>query len=150
MKDFTFSDGMVVPAGIIIGSPILPLHSRSSALSNANVFDGFRYSRMSEENTGPTKYQMVNTSLDYLAFGHGKHVWYDYLILLSYWTIVNDPLCSPGRFLAVAEMKLIIASMILQYDLKLIPGTKPKRWWYAQSRIPELKLPILVKNTHDC
>jgi cytochrome P450 len=84
MKDFTFSDGMVVPAGNAIGSPILPLNNKgstTSALSDPNVFDGFRYSRMNEGNTGPTKHQMVNTGLDYLTFGHGKHVWYDYLIL---------------------------------------------------------------------
>lgn len=83
LKDFTFSDGMVVPAGNAIGSPILPLHHEASALSDPEVFDGFRYSRMSKENTGPTKHQMVNTGLDYLTFGHGKHVWYDYLIYLS-------------------------------------------------------------------
>ncbi len=42
-------------------------------------------------------------------------------------------------------MKLILATMILQYDLKLTSGTKPKRRWFITSRIPELKLPILVK-----
>lgn len=80
LKDFTFSDGMVVPAGNAIGSSILPLHHNDPTLSNPEVFDGFRYSRMNEEDTGRTKYQMVNTGLDYLTFGHGKHVWYDYMI----------------------------------------------------------------------
>ena len=80
LKDFTFSDGMVVPAGNTIGAPILLLHNEASALSDPEVFDGFRYSRMNEGNTGPTKHQMVNTGLDYLLFGHGKYAWYDYLI----------------------------------------------------------------------
>jgi cytochrome P450 len=80
LKDFTFSDGMVVPAGNAIGTPILPLHHKVSASSDQEDFDGFRYSSMNEENTGPTKHQMVNTGLNYLTFGHGKHVWYDYLI----------------------------------------------------------------------
>jgi len=80
LKDFTFSDGMVVPAGNAIGSPILPLHNEASALSDPGVFDGFRYSRINEESTRLTKHQMVNTGLNYLTFGHGKHVWYDYLI----------------------------------------------------------------------
>ena len=77
LKDFTFSDGMVVPAGNAIGTPILPLHHKDPSLPHPEIFDGFRYSRMNEKNTGPTKHQMVNTSLDYLTFGHGKHVWYD-------------------------------------------------------------------------
>jgi hypothetical protein len=42
-------------------------------------------------------------------------------------------------------MKLILAAIILRYDLKLIPGTKPKSRWFGTSRIPEQKLPILVK-----
>jgi len=55
---------------------------------------------------------------------------------------------SPGRFLAVAEMKLILATILLRYDLKLIPGTRPKNMWFGSLRIPELKLPILMKTIH--
>jgi len=54
--------------------------------------------------------------------------------------------CSPGRFLAVAEMKLIFATLLLRYDLKLIPETRPKSIWFGAMRIPELKLPILMKS----
>jgi len=52
---------------------------------------------------------------------------------------------SPGRFLAVAEMKLIVISLLLHYDLKLISGTTPKSLYFGTSRIPDLRLPILMK-----
>jgi len=42
-------------------------------------------------------------------------------------------------------MKLILATILLRYDLKLIPGTRPKSTWVGILRIPELKLPILMK-----
>jgi hypothetical protein len=59
--------------------------------------------------------------------------------------LVADTHASPGRFLAVAEMKLILATILLEYDIKLIPGTAPKTMYFATSRIPDLKLPILMK-----
>ena len=44
---------------------------------NPGEFDGFRFYNLrdKDEQDGVTKYQMVNTSTDYLAFGHGKHAW---------------------------------------------------------------------------
>jgi len=54
------------------------LHKEASNLSNPEVFDGFRYSRMNEEHSGRTSHvQMVDTDLNYVVFGHGKHAWYD-------------------------------------------------------------------------
>jgi cytochrome P450 len=126
-KDFTFSDGMVIPAGSMIAAPI-PLFHRDEAPGEANgdVFDGLRYAKLNEQSAGPTKHQMVNTELDYLLFGHGKHA-------------------CPGRFLAVTELKLILATLLLQYDLKLIPGTAPKDFYFGTARVPEMKLPVLMK-----
>lgn len=68
---------MVIPAGYHVAAPIFLMHNEASDLADPDVFDGFRYSRMNEESTGPTKHQMVNTDLNYLLFGHGKHAWYD-------------------------------------------------------------------------
>ncbi|SRR6266480_1471684 len=77
-KDFTFSDGIVIPAGNVITFPTMRLHKEASNLSNPDVFDGFRYSRMNEEHSGRTSHvQMVDTDLNYVVFGHGKHAWYD-------------------------------------------------------------------------
>lgn len=42
-------------------------------------------------------------------------------------------------------MKLILIQLLLNYDLKLIPGTEPKSMYFGTARIPELRLPILMK-----
>jgi len=123
-KDFTFSDGMVIPAGSTIATPIKMLHDLD--LPDPDAFDGFRYSRLNEDSTGPTKYQMVNTDPTYVLFGHGKHA-------------------CPGRFLAVMEMKLILATILLEYDIKLIPGTAPKERYFGTARIPDTDFRILMK-----
>jgi len=81
---------MVVPAGCAVGAPILPLQNETSILSDPHVFDGFRYSRMNEESPGPTKYEMVNTSLNYLFFGYGKHAWYELSDLANRLAIVAN------------------------------------------------------------
>ena len=74
-KDFTFSDGAVMPKGTTLATPIYLRHNDGSDIADPDRFDGFRYSRMNEESSGPTKHQMVNTDLNYLLFGHGKHAW---------------------------------------------------------------------------
>jgi len=66
---------MVVPAGSSIAAPITMFQIEETNLANPEEFDGFRYSRMSNNSAVPTKHQMVNTDLNYLVFGHGKHAW---------------------------------------------------------------------------
>jgi hypothetical protein len=52
---------------------------------------------------------------------------------------------SPGRFLAVAELKLIVASLLMQYDLGIIPDTKRKDFVFGTARVPDTSYPILLK-----
>lgn len=66
---------MVLPKGSMVCAPIEMLHEEAVGEASPDVFDGFRFSKMNEANTGPTKHQMVNTELNYLLFGHGKHAW---------------------------------------------------------------------------
>lgn len=59
--------------------------------------------------------------------------------------VANVPPCSPGRFFAVNEMKLLMTELLMRYDVKLIPGTKPKRVQLGLVLFPEQKLRILVR-----
>ena len=43
---------------------------------NPHEFDGFRFSKMREQKGESAKHHSVNTSTEYLAFGHGLHAWY--------------------------------------------------------------------------
>lgn len=73
-----FSDGTIIPAGAKLGTPALFLHRDETIYKNAEVFDGFRFSRAdrdSEGSAGRPKHQMVTTDPAYQLFGHGKHAW---------------------------------------------------------------------------
>jgi hypothetical protein len=133
---------MVVPANSSIATPISFLQNEISDLTNPEEFDGFRYSRMNEESAGPTKNQMVNTGLTYLLFGHGKHAWYVQFYQFRV-KILTYP--SPGRFLAVTELKLIVATLLMRYDMKIVPGTKPKNFLFGTAKVPDTSFSILVK-----
>ena len=75
MKDFTFSNGTRIPKGTIVTSAATALHIDDDIYPDGTTFKGFRFSDMREEDGEGTKNQMVVTSVDYLAFGLGKHAW---------------------------------------------------------------------------
>ena len=76
LKDFTFSDGTRVPKGGLVSTISTARHLDDKVYDDAGTFNGFRFSEMREEEGEGTKNQMVATSPDYLAFGHGRHAWY--------------------------------------------------------------------------
>jgi len=106
MKDFTFSDGTYIPQGTFIAAAIRPAHQDKGIYTDPgpDVFDGLRFYKLrKKENT--RKYDMSSTSPNFLAFGHG-------------------PQACPGRFFVAYEMKLLIAHIVLGYDLKMDTGGK--------------------------
>lgn len=66
-------------------------------------YDIYRFKRMREDPTKMNKAQLVTTSPDHLAFGHGLHA-------------------CPGRFFASNEVKVALCHLLLKYDWKLAPG----------------------------
>ena len=80
MKPFTFSDGTSIPAGETLASPTRGIHMDDRIYPNPQEFDGFRFSKMREEEGESAKHHSVNTSIDFLVFGHGEHAWYSLII----------------------------------------------------------------------
>ncbi|KAJ7258282.1 cytochrome P450 [Mycena rebaudengoi] len=106
---FTFSDGTTIPYGSFL-SVAATVHFDPANYDRADVFDGFRFSRMREEfegvgndhpgeRTSVFNRQMVSTAHDHLPFGHGCHV-------------------CPGRFFAAMELKAMLAHILANYDVK--------------------------------
>lgn len=75
MRDLTLSDGTFIPKDTLIAAASYPMHYDDVIYENAATFDPFRFSRMREEDGEGTKHQFVNTSVEYIPFGHGKHAW---------------------------------------------------------------------------
>ncbi|KAH0837794.1 cytochrome P450 [Lanmaoa asiatica] len=99
MKDFTFSDGTFIPKGTLISAASGCIHLDDDFYENAAIFDPFRFARMREAVGEGTKHQFVSTSLEYLPFGHGRNA-------------------CPGRFFVANELKVMLAHIVLSYDVK--------------------------------
>ena len=77
-KGFTFSNGLHLPPGVTVSIPETVHTDEKEYGSNAEDFDGFRFSRPVEEVMGKDQAQgtvrrkyFVTTGLNYLRFGHG-------------------------------------------------------------------------------
>lgn len=127
MKDVTLHDGTFIPRGSFVVAAADATHHDDSVYATPDVFDPFRFSHLREQDGEGTKHQFVNTSVDYIAFGHGKHA-------------------CPGRFFAANELKSLLAFIILNYDLKLGGnGERPRNIYWGLNVIPAPKGKVLFR-----
>ncbi|KAJ7506206.1 cytochrome P450 [Mycena galericulata] len=133
-EGFTFSDGLKIPHGAFLSVPSNPVHRDPANYDRADVFDGFRFSRVREDNKGQgdadggifTRY-MVTTSVDHLVFGHGRH-------------------SCPGRFFAATELKAMLAHILINYDVKAeVDGLRPPDQFFGMQRMPNSQGKIFVR-----
>ncbi|KAL0068149.1 hypothetical protein AAF712_004809 [Marasmius tenuissimus] len=99
LKDFRFSDGTVVPAGIMIEATIYETHHDEETYPDPNDFIPSRFADMRAKEGEGMKHQMVTPTREWVLFGTGKHA-------------------CPGRFFAVAELKTMFAHLLMNYDVK--------------------------------
>ncbi|EJD07458.1 cytochrome P450 [Fomitiporia mediterranea MF3/22] len=132
MSDMTLSDGTFLPAGTFVAANVIGAHRDDSHYPDADKFDGFRFAKLREQSSEEgVKHQMVNTSPEYLAFGHGRHA-------------------CPGRFFAVNELKAMMAYLILHYDVKAeIEGVRPENEYHRNQVGPNSKATVLLKKRKD-
>lgn len=134
LQDYTFADGLTVPEGAYLSINGFSRHSApESSYANPRIFDGFRFAREGGED------QLLSTAptTDFHSFGHGKTTWYemqDFRLTMS--APLSDFNSSPGRFFATAEIKLMLAHLLIYYDLKLDGDTYPKKILLEASALP--------------
>ncbi|KAJ7871868.1 cytochrome P450 [Mycena olivaceomarginata] len=112
---FTFSDGTHLPRGSFIAAATYATHHDDAHYANADMFDGFRFVSMGggEGGTESAKFGMVTPDPAFLSFGLGKHA-------------------CPGRFFAVTELKVMLAHILQNYDVKLErEGVLPPSEWFG-------------------
>jgi cytochrome P450 len=100
----------------------------SANYENADVFDGFRFSRARQDGRegGETR-PMVTTGVDHLSFGHG-------------------PNACPGRFFAATELKAILAHILINYDVRAEQeGVRPKDTMFGLHISPSRKGKIWMR-----
>ncbi|KAG5647564.1 hypothetical protein DXG03_008917 [Asterophora parasitica] len=116
---YTFSDGTHLPSGTHLGAATLPTHLDATRYPSPDVFDSTRFLR--SEGVAP-RYQLATTSADFLAWGHGRAA-------------------CPGRFFAAVVMKMMLAHVVLRYDVRLsgdAEARRPRDVWVGLERLPDL------------
>ncbi|KAI0008536.1 cytochrome P450 monooxygenase [Xylariaceae sp. FL0662B] len=126
----TLSDGTYLPAGTHIC-----MASRSILNDPANlpgggdpaVFDPFRYARLRADPENTNRFQFSSIENSNLHFGYGKFA-------------------CPGRFYASSEIKMILASILLRYDLRYSEGQGRPRNLNAEENIyPDPSARVLIR-----
>ncbi|KAL6853207.1 cytochrome P450 [Trichoderma novae-zelandiae] len=132
--------GWTLPKGSFVTVNLEGTHHDEDLYTDPHSYDPLRYSRLreawdaksdeekkreSEEGTRIRGLGMVTTSAQHLAFGHGRHA-------------------CPGRFFVAHELKLIMAHMLLNYDIELV-GKVPEKQWIGSTIFPHLKAEIRVR-----
>lgn len=120
LRPFTFSNGVTIPPGTVVGAPLSAIHTDGEVYPNPDEFDGFRFVKLREcgGDGMASKHLAGTTSTVHLPYGHGR-------------------LACPGRFFATTEIKAFLAYIVVTYDLKLEEGKEvPRELCIASSRIP--------------
>ncbi|KAH8197401.1 hypothetical protein TruAng_008424 [Truncatella angustata] len=101
-KPFTFSDGLTVPVGTRIAFPAEACQRDPEVIADPETFDGFRFVKLAAANTkqedGVNRWAASHASYSNLTFGYGNHA-------------------CPGRFIAVRLLKILVARLLLDYDV---------------------------------
>ncbi|KAF7359678.1 hypothetical protein MVEN_00692100 [Mycena venus] len=160
---FEFSDGTLLPFGSMIGVASRVEHFNPSEskfkyyvshrivalmynkfelttkyelarYDDPMTFDPFRFSRKLEERAARgddegehfTEY-MISTSPEHLAFGHKQHA-------------------CPGRFFVAAELKTLLAHLVMHYDLRAeTEGVRPPDFAFGLAVLPSLSGNIFLR-----
>jgi len=127
LNDHTFTDGTKVPRGATVAVALESVHMNEEIYPDVFTFDPFRFVKLKEQDTTERRFDIVTTSNDSLAFGHGRHA-------------------CPGRYFAACELKLMFAHVVMNYDVKLEnEGVRPKDMWFVNSCVPNRNAKVLFR-----
>ncbi|KAK2052109.1 cytochrome P450 [Colletotrichum caudatum] len=105
-SDVTLDNGLLLPKDTIVGVSA-QRHWDEDVYVEPHKFIGDRFLKMRQLPGKENVAQLVTTGPNHLGFGHGNHG-------------------CPGRFLAAAEIKIILAQLVLGYEWRAIKGQEPK------------------------
>jgi cytochrome P450 len=108
----TLSNGLRIPAGATIEAAHGPTLQDPNLYPRPDQFDARRFLRLRDASEpdplsykNREQYQFIAVTKENLSFGFGKHA-------------------CPGRFFAANEIKLILARILLNYDIRPPKGAK--------------------------
>ncbi|KAK4130390.1 cytochrome P450 [Trichocladium antarcticum] len=121
--------GVKIPCGATVVVPSYVVLQDGDVYPNAHEFKPFRFAEQRSderiEYVERAAKAFASTSTDYLAFGHGRNA-------------------CPGRFFAANELKLILAHLVLNYDIA-IQGSRPPNVWFGLNRAPPFQATVRIR-----
>lgn len=135
MSPIELSDGTtVLSRGASIVIPGGPMSRDSTFYHDPAHFDGLRFYRLNVDGT-----DSINTQQEYTGIEPGNLSW------------GNGRFTCPGRWYAAVMIKLIVANLLLDYDLSFPPGqtTRPANVKYDTEVHPDFKQKIMLKKRND-
>ncbi|KAH8103294.1 cytochrome P450 [Cristinia sonorae] len=123
LQTITFSNGITIPPGVFLSAAATATHLDEELYTNPEVFNPWRFVEPDNARS------FVSLGSDYIVFGQGRHA-------------------CPGRHFASYQMKLMLAHIVLNYDVKLSPGSegiRPPNKWIGNSIIPDPTANVLFR-----
>ncbi|KAI0007725.1 ent-kaurene oxidase [Xylariaceae sp. FL0662B] len=128
MRPIDLSDGTHLPAGTNLLTPLAGIAVDDRYFPDPEVFDGLRFWKLrqqSEEAANRWQYTSIGDTSQ--NFGLGKNA-------------------CPGRFFAGSEIKMILAYLLLNYDIKFKDGeTRPKPNMFMMTKSPNTNAEVLFR-----
>jgi cytochrome P450 len=141
----TLSGGIHLPQGVRVVMPTHSIQTDEEKFENATQWDGFRFSRPHEEFLASAAGKvsgdagrldkvlehknrgLIVTTDDFFTFGAVRHA-------------------CPGRFFASQEIKLMIAYIVMNFDLK-VEGGRPANFSFNGASVPtdDMKIDIRLR-----
>ncbi|KAK1777247.1 cytochrome P450 [Copromyces sp. CBS 386.78] len=126
LKTFVLSNGQVMPKGSTIEVPSYAVSRDPEVYANPDVFEPLRFYNLRNEARGKGEVeqaatnQFVSVNKEFLTFGYGRHA-------------------CPGRFFAANEIKMILANLVMTYEMGLVEGEteRYRDWDIAAGTIPD-------------
>ncbi|TLS22089.1 uncharacterized protein PpBr36_09510 [Pyricularia pennisetigena] len=127
-QGLTLPNGQTLPMGVNIMLQAYPVLHDDVVYPDAGTFRPFRFAQARRDESVDyvqrARNSFATTSADFLAFGHGRHA-------------------CPGRFFAAAELKLMLAHILLDYDIET--RQRPRNKWYGVSRTPDMEATVRIR-----
>ncbi len=154
--DVRLSNGLVLPKGTHIGVAAGANAFDPEYNENASEFDGFRFEKLRSKPGNDNKYQVCSPqSYYFLPSAENPPT---KVLLTAYRQLVTtnnaDQLhwgvglhACPGRFFATYEIKLLLARILLTYDMELPAGTERPQDFLKDIRVmPNPVAGVLFRN----
>ncbi|EKJ68359.1 hypothetical protein FPSE_11367 [Fusarium pseudograminearum CS3096] len=128
IADMTLPDGTFVPKGTKMEINTCSIHKDKDLYENPGDFDALRFYKMRQGPGQEAKYQYFSVGREDLSWGFGRHA-------------------CPGRYLSAINIKLIMAELLMNYDIKLCDGeSRPPNIEFEVLCSPDPNYEILLKS----